>query len=206
MNRDGVFLGDPDRTLSRFVSELPPGKALDTGCGCGRNTLLLLQSGWQVTAIDFSPAAVSRCKQMNFPHSPVVIQKDLTKCQPVPDSYDLIVLTRVLEFLPVDSYRGFFRRLHDSLTDRGLLFLRLWSVKDQTFHIKSVSPDICRTGERTFINPKTGFEMHYFTNSEADILLSGYRVIHRSQESTPVVRHFCPQPVQEETIVRLARK
>ncbi len=36
-----------------------PGRALDLGCGPGRNALHLAAAGFQVDAVDLSPAAIS---------------------------------------------------------------------------------------------------------------------------------------------------
>jgi tellurite methyltransferase len=40
------------------ASEMKPGRALDLACGAGRNALWLAEHGWNVTAVDGSPAAI----------------------------------------------------------------------------------------------------------------------------------------------------
>ena len=42
--------------------ELLPGRAIDLGCGEGDNAIFLAQHGFQVTAVDFSPAAIDKAK------------------------------------------------------------------------------------------------------------------------------------------------
>ena len=42
------------------MTELPPGRALDVGCGDGADAVWLAQHGWQVTAIDVSRVALDR--------------------------------------------------------------------------------------------------------------------------------------------------
>ena len=42
--------------------ELLPGRAIDLGCGEGDNAILLAQHGFQVTVVDFSPAAIAKAK------------------------------------------------------------------------------------------------------------------------------------------------
>lgn len=60
----------PSRTLSFALDafgEMPIGaSAVDLGCGAGRDTLMLLQNGWHVTAIDSSPLVLELPSTPNF--------------------------------------------------------------------------------------------------------------------------------------------
>jgi 2-polyprenyl-3-methyl-5-hydroxy-6-metoxy-1,4-benzoquinol methylase len=42
---------------------LPPGRALDVGCGSGRDAVYLATRGWQVTAVDIAGTAIARARQ-----------------------------------------------------------------------------------------------------------------------------------------------
>ena len=55
-----VWSGRPNRQLVVEGSELPPGTALDAGCGEGADALWLAERGWRVTAVDFSTIALER--------------------------------------------------------------------------------------------------------------------------------------------------
>lgn len=54
------FVAKPDENLVSYVSHglVAPGRALDLGCGPGRNALYLASQGFQVDAIDLSPEAI----------------------------------------------------------------------------------------------------------------------------------------------------
>ncbi|MEV0393601.1 class I SAM-dependent methyltransferase [Polymorphospora rubra] len=59
-SRDQLFSGAPNGVLVAEVTDLPPGHALDLGCGEGGDALWLARHGWQVTAIDVAPTALRR--------------------------------------------------------------------------------------------------------------------------------------------------
>lgn len=61
---DKVARRPPNAHLVAEAADLPPGRALDAGCGHGAETLWLALHGWQVTAVDFSAAALSQCRSM----------------------------------------------------------------------------------------------------------------------------------------------
>ncbi|MCP3756990.1 class I SAM-dependent methyltransferase [Streptomyces sp. TBY4] len=43
-------------------STLPPAQAVDLGCGTGRQARYLAEHGWQVTAVDYTPEAISAAR------------------------------------------------------------------------------------------------------------------------------------------------
>ena len=49
----------PNAYLVAEVRDLPPGRALDAGCGHGAEAIWLAASGWEVTAVDFSVTALA---------------------------------------------------------------------------------------------------------------------------------------------------
>lgn len=49
----------PPPEVIEIAAKLPPGRALDLGCGYGRATLYLAQRQWRVDGVDFIPQAVT---------------------------------------------------------------------------------------------------------------------------------------------------
>jgi SAM-dependent methyltransferase len=57
---------EPISDLAELVDgpdALPPGQALDIGCGTGRNAVYCARRGWQVTGVDDVPLALQRARQ-----------------------------------------------------------------------------------------------------------------------------------------------
>lgn len=55
---DAVSRRPPNAHLLAEVGDLPPGRALDAGCGHGAEAIWLAAAGWRVTAVDFSVTAL----------------------------------------------------------------------------------------------------------------------------------------------------
>jgi SAM-dependent methyltransferase len=66
---------------------LPPGHALDVGCGTSPNVAYLAQHGWQATGVDFSAAAIRKARhQANGIDGATFIEGDVTKLSQLPIS------------------------------------------------------------------------------------------------------------------------
>lgn len=57
---DRIWSGRPNGALVAEAADLPPGRALDVGCGEGADALWLASRGWRVTALDVSQVALDR--------------------------------------------------------------------------------------------------------------------------------------------------
>ena len=116
--------------LSRALSGMRPGRALDVGAAGGGNTRVLLRRGWQAAALEYGKDGSAVCADRGIP----VLRGDATRLPVGPRSLDLVVAFDVLEHLEDDAaaVTGIFRALRP-----GGTFLvavpcdpRLWSAHD----------------------------------------------------------------------------
>lgn len=87
----------PDVSLVEFVEPLVPGRALDLGCGTGRNLLWLARQGWDVTGVDASAVglriAADQARREGL--SLTLGCDDLLNYEPTPESFDLAVIANI---------------------------------------------------------------------------------------------------------------
>lgn len=83
------FVEHPDENLAAW--RLAPGRALDLGCGNGRNAVLLAARGWSVDAVDLSAEALAWAAERADAASVVLGLRhgSLLDLTPEPGSYDL---------------------------------------------------------------------------------------------------------------------
>ncbi len=116
----------PNAQLMAEAAGLPPGRALDAGCGHGADTLWLAAHGWEVTAVDFSAAALAQARSMAEAAGADVaaridwVQGDLATWTPEPGHYDLVVSL----YVHVDgSVEDMVARMANAVAPGGTLLL-----------------------------------------------------------------------------------
>ncbi len=84
--------GEPNGALVAEIEDVPPGAALDVGCGEGADALWLAQRGWNVTAVDISQLALDRARRAGDDAGVEVdwIRADITSEPPTRHRYDLV--------------------------------------------------------------------------------------------------------------------
>lgn len=93
-----------DRKLIELLDPDPGDMMLDAGCGAGDQVLLLGALVSQITAIDFSPAMVERCRvriaeSSNVTAKTIVETADVTALPYADDSFDKAISIAVLQYL-----------------------------------------------------------------------------------------------------------
>lgn len=123
---DKVARRPPSAHLIHAVESLPPGRALDAGCGHGAEASWLAAHGWEVTAVDFSASALAHARSTaealgrELAERVTWIEDDLATWAPAPDHFDLVVCLYVHVAGSVDEM---VRRMASGVARGGRLFM-----------------------------------------------------------------------------------
>lgn len=87
----------PDEALVEKVTGSKPGRALDLGCGTGRNSIWLARQGWEVTGVDASAVGLKVLRDLATSEglNLATEQADLLTYQPVLEFFDLVVIANI---------------------------------------------------------------------------------------------------------------
>ncbi|MFC9424781.1 class I SAM-dependent methyltransferase [Streptomyces sp. NPDC056987] len=132
--RDRVFSGAPNGVLVAEVTGMPPGQALDVGCGEGADALWLARQGWQVTAVDLSRTALERAaaEATDVVGRVAWARADLTATPPPADAFDLVSA----QYFPLLREPGHaaLRGLLDAVAPGGTLLFATHDLADLSPH------------------------------------------------------------------------
>ena len=90
----------PPSALTSRIASFRPGRAIDLACGDGRNARYLADAGWEVEAVDFSPAAIEVAKAQAGSDKISYTVADARTWQPAQPA-DLVVISFL--HLPIDE-------------------------------------------------------------------------------------------------------
>lgn len=109
---------EPSNILVRWEPQLPEGKAIDIGCGIGRNALFLANRGYSVDAIDFSEKALEIARNRTRKRNIEVnwILNDVNKYKFPPQEYNVIIISF---FHPQQK----LPEIKNSLKEEGIIIL-----------------------------------------------------------------------------------
>ena len=98
--------------LPALLADLPPGRALDSGCGTGRHAVRLGELGWTVVGIDAVAqplrAARARAAAADLDGRVTFVKADVTRLdRDVSGSFDLVLDVGCLHGLPATAQRAF---------------------------------------------------------------------------------------------------
>lgn len=119
-----LLWGDgPNRHFADAVGDLAPGRALDLGCGEGRNAIWLAERGWTVTAVDFSAVALDRASRLADKRGVTMAfeQRDVRRWTPPAQAFDLVAVIYLQ--LPSDDLASVHGLAADAVATGGTLIV-----------------------------------------------------------------------------------
>ncbi|MEU5383652.1 class I SAM-dependent methyltransferase [Kitasatospora cineracea] len=128
------FAEKPDENLAAHLDRglLVPGRALDLGCGHGRNALHLAARGFRVDAVDLSPVAVAwgeeRARAAGADVRFHCGDAFALSADELPGPYDLVVDSGCLHHLPPHRRIGYLALLDRVLAPGGHLALTAFAA------------------------------------------------------------------------------
>jgi 2-polyprenyl-3-methyl-5-hydroxy-6-metoxy-1,4-benzoquinol methylase len=91
---DHVWSGRPNARLVEHAADLPPGIALDVGCGEGADVVWLAERGWRATGADLSVVALEKARkyagEAGVADRTEWVHVDLLADDPLPGDADLV--------------------------------------------------------------------------------------------------------------------
>jgi SAM-dependent methyltransferase len=129
---DGArWSGRPNGRLLAEIAGLPPGRALDVGCGEGADAIWLARGGWTVTAIDISEVALTRAREVAELAGAAVewIRGDALRVPFPAGSFDLVSMQ--YPALPKAAGETAVRNLLDTVRPGGLLLAVYHDLTDE---------------------------------------------------------------------------
>lgn len=146
----------PNSFLEKIAPDLQKGRALDLGCGSGRDSVFLAGNGFDVLGVDILPDALEKGRDLASRYligpqnaePPIEWRKrDLEKDGPPDGPYDLIVSFRYL-------HRPLLEKVHELLNKGGSLVLETFTELHREKHGKPSSDDhVLKTDELAKLAP-----------------------------------------------------
>ena len=152
----------PSPFLAEVLPQLTPGRALDLGCGTGRDAIFAASWGWQVTAVDVLPDALERARKLAGRCARAIEpiewrQVDLELAPPTFESgFDLVFAFRYL-------HRPLLGRLAEWLKPGGSLIYETFTTVHRARHGKPARDE------------------HVLQAGELPELLAGFEIRHSSE-------------------------
>jgi SAM-dependent methyltransferase len=113
--------GGVSEDLRRFIADSArPLTVLLPGCGSAYELLLMCEAGWDATAIDFSPVAVARARELAGPWADRIVEADFFTYEPS-RPLDAVIEQAFLCALPRARWPEVARRWEQLLAPGGLL-------------------------------------------------------------------------------------
>ncbi len=147
------FVAKPDENLAAYLDQclIAPGRALDLGCGAGRNALFLASRGFEVDAVDLSPVAVAwgedRAREVGVDVRFLCGDAFALPPPELSGPYDLVVDSGCFHHLPPHRRVSYLRLLDRVLAPGGHLALTSFAAGEGGMGSELADADLYRERE-----------------------------------------------------------
>jgi cyclopropane fatty-acyl-phospholipid synthase-like methyltransferase len=164
----------PSEELENFLNETHPsgGRALDLGCGEGRNSLLLARYGYHVHAVDVSSQGIEKLKKYALSQDSDSIDgevADVRKIQLASQFYDAIVAVTILDHITEEEGKAVAQAMIDSLKPDGFMFIEAFTIHDPAANTS--------WNEDETISETATFVQHFFDEGELAVWFSTLEIL-----------------------------
>lgn len=123
---------------------------IDLGCGCGNDTLYLVERGKKVIPCDYSKNAIKNIRK-NFPEIEKAVCFDMQNGLPFDDNFtDLIICDLSLHYFKEETTFKILSDIKRVLTPNGTFIFRVNSLKDVNYGMgegKEIEPHLYETSD-----------------------------------------------------------
>jgi len=127
------FKNIPDENLISYFNRglIKPGKALDIGCGNGRNSFYLAQKGLQVCGVDFSKTSIEWAKELAKDKSEKVnfLCQSIFEFKDEPESFDFIYDSGCLHHIKPHRRNQYLKTIFKYLKPEGYFAMICFNLK-----------------------------------------------------------------------------
>ncbi|MGW1004356.1 class I SAM-dependent methyltransferase [Streptomyces sp. NPDC002520] len=144
------FAAKPDENLAAYLDQglIAPGRALDLGCGAGRNALHLASHGFEVDAVDLSPVAIAwaedRARQAGVDVRFLCGDAFALPTTELTGPYDLVVDSGCFHHLSPHRRVSYLALLDRVLAPGGHLALTSFAAGEQGMGLEIADADLYR--------------------------------------------------------------
>jgi SAM-dependent methyltransferase len=115
----------PPEVVELIEGDIPPGQALDLGCGTGTNCIYLAHHGWDAVGVDFSTVAIRRArrKARRARVNCRFYQGDATDLSFLTTPFDFVLDIGCLHSIPMESRERYAAEVARLVRPGGLYML-----------------------------------------------------------------------------------
>jgi SAM-dependent methyltransferase len=158
-----MWSGHVNAVVMAETADLPPGRALDIGCGEGGDALWLAGRGWHVAGVDVSRVALERAAGHARELGPSVAERltweqhDVLEWSPPTASYDLVSLAFL--HLPTSNRTPTYDALARAVASGGTFLVVAHHPSDIGVVPRPPEPDLFFTAEQLAADLDDGWEI-----------------------------------------------